>query len=82
MRSLVGIVVLSLSLTTAGSVARQALGLGPHGPVVGWTCPACGEANAGEPAARLQASCRHCSGHFAWTEVVAPDRLAEGSAAR
>ncbi len=75
MRSLIGVAALALSLTTAGSLARQVFDLHAAGPVVGWTCPECGGANAGEPAVRTHAACRHCCGRFGWTEVVAPDRL-------
>lgn len=69
MRTLIGVITLSVALTAAGAVARQMFHLN-DGPIIGWRCPACGSGNAGEPQFRFQAACRRCSFSMSWDDVV------------
>lgn len=68
MRTFFGVLTLSLALTTAGAITRQALHLS-DGPIVGWCCPHCGAGNAGDPKAAFHAVCRECDGGHRWDDV-------------
>ena len=68
MRTVFGVLALSIALTTAGAVARQALHLS-DGPIVGWRCPHCGAGNAGDPQATFRAVCRECADGHSWDDL-------------
>lgn len=70
LRTLLGVLMLSLALPTAGAVVRQILHLN-DGPIVGWRCDGCGAGNAGDPQTSFHAVCRRCQHEYDWSRIAA-----------
>jgi hypothetical protein len=78
MRTLLGVLMLAVTLTAAGAVGRRALHLN-DGPLVGWRCARCGAGNADDPNQSFRAVCRVCSHRCPWDDLAA---VTGGSAGR